>query len=452
MKRSAMATLQYIALDLSSRAIAQYAKYFEFSKEEYSNLVDGLVGNYCSTNLSVISKKELKNNLQIKFDKENSFVLPSIKSNPLFPKTLEKVIPERMARENEFKYTVKIFQNACSWGGDPQNAGLMIPFLKDTNLVAFVFRQMAGLSIDWDEPKNSTTLIADKKTQPVFCTGVICRKTTHEKFDRQAYHALGGSNVYEDLRHLYCEDMKWLYFSPKENDPRITKIMNSLTLEEEIFINSQFMSLITGVPDFLLNVEKFNKGDDIFRAVVDQMMQDWAQKSVNNFSQELFFEEPLTLELIDRKFYFNETTPELKLIFDVNLGEFDRINQSVGKVKLEFELKVLKSFLRSYLQSKYDLDLRSSEARERLITQFKRQITNDVQKAREKLILPPWKGDLERIIVNEIDEQLLLKDRNQLQLSGKGFKKIMIEINYAPFALKYINYQFNVQRDAEKKK
>jgi hypothetical protein len=451
MKRSAIATLQYIALDLTSRALAQYAKYFDFSRAEFANMVDGLVGNYCSVNLSVISKKDLKNNLLIKYDKENSFLLPSVKNNPLFPKTLQSAVPERTARENEFKYTAKIFEHACSWGGDPQNAGLLLPFLKDTNIMAFVFRQMASFTIDWDAAKNLTTLVPDQNTQPVFCTGVICRKTTNEKFARQAFHALGGNSVYEDLRHLYCEDIKWLHFSPKENDPRLVKIMNSETLEEEIFLNSQFMSLITGVPDFLLGVEKFNKGDDVFRTVIDQMMNDWAQKSVTNFSKELFFEEPLTLELVDRKQYFDELSPELKLLFDVNLGEFDRINQSVGKVKLSFELNVLKSFLRAYLQSLYDTDLKKPEAREKLTTLFKRQITKDVQSAKEKLILPPWKGDLERIIVNEIDEQLLQKKVSRLQLNGKGYKKILIEINYAPFALKYINFQFNVGQDNKKK-
>jgi hypothetical protein len=61
--KTVIATLQYIALDLTSRAIPQYAKYFEFNREEYVNMVDGLVGNYCSSNISVISKKELRNNL-----------------------------------------------------------------------------------------------------------------------------------------------------------------------------------------------------------------------------------------------------------------------------------------------------------------------------------------------------------------------------------------------------
>ncbi len=441
-ERSITATLQYITLDLISRAIPQYAKYFEFTKEEYGNLVDGLVGNYCSSNLSVISKKELKNNLLLKFDKENSFVLPTVSNNKLFPEPLKGIIPERLAKENEFKYTIKIFQNTCSWSGDPQNAGLLIPFLKDSNIMAFIFRQMSGKSLDWMEASNLVTLKNDKNTLPVLCEGLICRKASKEYFENKIFHSVGGNSIYEDFRRLYCEDLKMLSYKPKEYDPRLAKIMNSITLDEEIFLNSQLSALITGVPDFLLGVDKFSKGADVLRSTTDQMMDEWANKSVSLFSKELYFEEPLTLELVDRKFYFNTYTPELKMEFDINLGEFDRINQSIGKVKMSFEINVLNSYLRYYRQAIIDLNSKALVEKERLISQFKLQITNDVQNAKDKLIIPPWKGDLEAIIVNELTDQLLLKDPQMLKLAEPGFHKINIEINYAPFALKYINHQF----------
>ena len=446
MLRSMMATLQYIALDLSSRAISNYAKYFEFTRDEYTNLVEGMVGNYCSVNLSVISKKELKNNLYIKFDKDNSYVLPSVAKNPLFPKVLQTLLPEKLARENEFKYTVKLFQYACSWGGDPRNAGLLLPFLKDTNIMALVIRQMAGKSIVWDYYKNKNYLKEDHQTQQIWCDTLICRKTTKEYFESHVYHALGGSDVYNDLKRLYCQDVKLLNYLPKENDPRLAKIMNSISFDEENFLNSQLTSLITGVPDFLLNADSFSKGEAIMRASIDQTMYDWAEKSVANFSSELFYEEPLTLELVDRVQYFTRHDARFKLVFDVNLGEFDRINQDVGKIKISFELHVLRSFLRYYRRAFMDLDPRLTNEKELLLKQFKLQITKDVQNAKEKLIIPPWKGDLEAIIANELGEQLALKTNKAMRLDTeeKGFLVIPVEINYSPFALKYINYQFNV--------
>jgi hypothetical protein len=152
--------------------------------------------------------------------------------------------------------------------------------------------------------------------------------------------------------------------------------------------------------------------------------------------------------LVDRKQYFNKYSPEFKIIFDVNMGEFDRINQDVGKVKVSFEIPILKSFLRYYRQAMLDLRYHEKSDEALLISQFKLQITDAIQKAREKLIIPPWKGDLEAIIVNEIGQQLVLKSLDSLNLSSTGSQKIIIEINYAPFALKYINHQFSMLKSA----
>ena len=120
-KRSLFSEIQYIGLDIVSRALPQYAKKLEFSRDEYVNLVDGLIGNFCSANLSVVSKKELKNNFLVKYDKENTFKLPNVSGNPYFPDNLDTYLPPKTALEQEFKYTVKLFQSVCSWGGDPSN-------------------------------------------------------------------------------------------------------------------------------------------------------------------------------------------------------------------------------------------------------------------------------------------------------------------------------------------
>jgi hypothetical protein len=90
--RSTMALIQYIGLDLSVRALPQYAKALDFSREEYKNFVEGMVGNNCSNNLSVISKKELINNLFLKFDKENNFKLPDVSGNPYFPDNMDSYL------------------------------------------------------------------------------------------------------------------------------------------------------------------------------------------------------------------------------------------------------------------------------------------------------------------------------------------------------------------------
>ena len=448
--RSSVAIAQYIGLDLAVRALPQYAKALEFTSDEYKNFAESLVGNNCSSNISVISKKELLKNLFLKFEKENNFKLPNTEGNPYFPDNIKTYLPEKKALENEFLYTVKLFQSLCSWSGDPNNLGLMVPILKNGTLMSFFIRQMNNQSIGWKESDNTLYLKEDKNTVQVWCDNLICRKTPREKFWAKAYFSIGGTNFGEDLKRLYCEKFRNSDYKPRESDPRIAKIMNTISTDEENFINAQFIAIISGVPDFLMRGDKFSDGEETLRSSVDYAWTRWAKVMGENFTRDLLFEEPLTLELVDRKQYYNFRSPDLKIVFDVNLGEFDRINQMAGKLKVKFNINIQNSFLKFYLTAMKPLGFKDSAEKTRLQNRFKLQITKDVQSAREKFIIPPWKGDLEGLIVNEITSQILDTPEKFLQLDRPGTRILGVEINYGMFALKYLNHQFNVQRNQEK--
>ena len=453
-KRSVMSTIQYIGLDLTARAIPQYAKALEYTREEYVNLVEGLVGNYCSTNLSVISKKELMNNLLLKFDKDNNYKLPSVVGNPYFPDNLDTYLPPKKAIEQEFLYTVKLFQSLCSWGGNPVNPGLMVPILKNSALMAFFGRQLSSESIGWKESDNTVFLKQDNQTTHVWCDNLICRKISKENFNAKFFYSVGGTSIKDDIKRLYCEEFRMSDYKPKESDPRIAKMMNSMTFDEENFINSQFIALITGVPDFLIRAEKYTDGVDLFRSSMDFVWNKWAKKVSENFTTDLLFEEPLTLELIERSQFYNYRSGKLQVSFDVNLGEFDRINQRNGKMKVTFNIKVANSFFDYYRKALKELNgmnlAEKNREKSRLINRLKIQLTRDVLSAREKFLIPPWRGDLEALIANEITSQILDTPDKYLKFNEPGERSIEIEINYGIFALKYINHQFNVKKGLEK--
>ncbi len=90
--------------------------------------------------------------------------------------------------------------------------------------------------------------------------------------------------------------------------------------------------------------------------------------------------------------------------------------------------------------------------KERLRNRFKIQMTRDVNLAREKFIIPPWKGDLEGLIATEITSQILDTPEKYLDFTKPGMREIEVEINYGIFALKYINHQLNVQKAQERNK
>jgi hypothetical protein len=448
--RSVISEVQYIGLDLASRAIPQYAKFFEFSDDEYQNLVDDLISNHCSANLSVISKKELKNNLFLKFKKENSFKLPSIKGNPLFPDNLETDLTIKKMREQEFKYTVKMFNSLCSWSGDPTNPALMLPFLKNGALMSFINRQMNNKALEWKENENAVYLKDDFKTTQVWCENLICRKTYRENFLNKLIYSVGGTKFSVDLDSLFCEYFKLLDYVPIQTDPRITKAIKEITFDEENFMVAQYLALITGVPDFLIGLDKFKEGEDMLRSSIDYAWLSWARAQTQNYSKDLYFEEPLTIELVEQRLSFNPNSPDLKMILDVNLGEFDRINQVVGKIKMNFKINIPMSYLRYHREALKHLDFNHPEDKEWLINRLKLQLIKDINYARDLLIIPPWKGDLAYLLARELSEIVHIHDDKFYKSDDSGMKTLTIEVNYSPFALRYLNHQFNIRQKESK--
>ena len=80
-----MATLQYIGIDLTLRAISDYSKELELKRGDFNNLIQNLTNNFCSKNMTIISQRQLKKNFELKFNSNKEKVqVPSIEKNPFF--------------------------------------------------------------------------------------------------------------------------------------------------------------------------------------------------------------------------------------------------------------------------------------------------------------------------------------------------------------------------------
>lgn len=447
--RSMMATLQYIGLDIAVRAIPKYAKYFEFTNEEYMNLVDGLVGNWCSQNLTIISLKTLKDNFKVKFENENTFQLPTLGKNPLFPEYLSKFISEDKAREREFHQTLDLFKSFCSWGGDISNAKLMVPLLRNPQIMSFVVRQMAGLKLSWSKRDQGFHYTDEPNSTRVLCRNLICRRESALRFKENIPKVVGSRGLQDDFQRNYCESLRDLDFDMKEQDKKILDRIKSMTFDEQNLQVSQMIALLTGVPDFLVRSEKFSDGKNFMRASVDQIWDEWAKKQSAKFGKDLLFEESLTLELVDRSLFFNSFEKEFKVIFDVNLGEFDRVNQVLGKITTKFDIKVSRGFLNWARRQMLSSEDNFLELREKAKERFKLIVADYVEEARFKFSIPPWKGDLEELIVREVLSQLSTFKGDLFEMDDRGIATIPVVFNYGPFALRYIHYLHKVNENQE---
>lgn len=451
LKRSISATLQYVGLDLAVRSIPKYAKYFEFTDDEYSNLVNHITGNFCSKNITVIGIKELKKNLLLKFNKQNSFELPYIKGDPLFAKELQNVNTIDKSREYEFLQTIDLFKSLCSWGGGT-DLRMMDIYLKNPVIFSFIIRQLTGVKIDWEPNKNKLVYSENKSSINVLCNNLICRKTDHSKFYKNIPRVIGSDNLESDLKRLYCSKFNNLSIKKSHNIPEVNTWMKSFSAVDRKLLIGQFIALITSIPDFFVRAEKFSDGKKFLKSSFLESWKTWAKERGSYLNKELYYEETLTIEKVERKFYFNKYIPKFKVVFDVNLGEFDRVNQVVGKLNVNFNSKVSKKYLAWARTQWLDVADGHREKRKGIVENMAKHVAIDVNKANKKFIIPLWKGKLERLVAIEILEQLAKYRGDYFKRDNNGFSTISIDLNFGTFALKYINRQFIIKQNLKKKK
>lgn len=450
-KRTLVSTAQYIGLDITVRALAKYGQFFEFSDQEYENLTNHLVGNYCSENLSVISKRQLRK-VMIKHFKDDSggLALPTVKGNRYFAEKVEGLQTEDKKRRRELYYTVNLFKSFCSWSGDADDLGIMVHLIQNPLFYTFVERQLTGKKLTYDKLNSRVKLERSEDTVQVGCQNLICRKKSFEQFNIQFPKSVGHSSIKNDLNGLYCEDFSKMDFNFKIKDQRLKKFIDSTSFDEKNLMVSHLIALLTGVPDFFLWQRDFKDLETLSRLSLEQFWTKWAQSFTDKLGKDIYYEEALTMELVDRNLYYHPSRPDFKVVFDVNLGEFDRVNQIAGKVKSSFEIKLTLKFLKWARKVWQNYDPREPEVKEELDKQFLVRIAPLVQKIQKKFIFAPWSQGLEKIILKEILYQIAHYNGDYFSRTHSGIITIPIEINFAPFALGYMRYQQLTQKAVEK--
>ncbi len=452
-KRAIGSTMQYFTLDIISRSLPQYAKYFEFSLEDYTHLVDGIIQSSCSNNLSIISKKTLRNNFILRFKNDSEFRLPSVIGNPLFAENLQDLQPTKNAMEVEFKYATELFRSACAWSGASEDYGLMTPLLKNPMLFAFIVRQLEGQELEWKSATNSLQKRKTDKVLNTWCENLICRRVTPQKFKLNVYRMIGSDNLSEDLKKLYCEEISSRDYDLKATkDEGLIKKMKARGFEEENFLSSTLIALITGVPDFISRAKNFSDLEEVFRSSVDSTWLNWAKNQMENVKREVYYEEPLTFELVRNDESFKPFDSRFDLYFDINLGEFDRSVERLGKIQSSFEFEIptqLILYVRNELIHSDPRDKISAENRQKRVYA---NLEKHIEELKKRFIVLPWKGDLTQFVTQELVEQVGLKEPKAFQFMNTSTVKVKLHLSYGAFALKSIKHQRDVLNNSKVQK
>jgi hypothetical protein len=456
-------TLQYHALLESSKALGRYAYLLGLAESDYGEFVNNLVGGYCSKNLTIISHKKLKEELTEAYHQE--IKIPDVIKNPYFNPIAKKMIYQNTVSSKEFYYTTEVFKAFCSWGHDPYHLGLISDFLRSPALMAFSAREVSGLKLKWNLESKKVSLVQDPtRSKRVLCKNMFCRPSSVKDFVDYFSKINGSTQVRDAAARLYCSKLRtedygqafYKNFKQDENGHKVTnkviKLGQGLTDLDRRMMVSQLTALITKVPDFVLRLENKENIKQLLSSDLDDRWNNWATESLERSSANIFYEEPLVIEKINRKKYFNNLKENFKVEFDVNLGEIDRSVERIGKISLEFALKVPKNLMRFTRMKKrtYDPNLKTDlSSLENLVVAH---IKKDLASYNEKFTNPLWNERMANLIADEILIQADAYAGNFFAQLKQEMVEIPIRLNFGPFALKYLYHKNQIRLNQENDK
>ncbi len=447
-KRIYLTTLQYMLLDISTNYMATYAHYFDFNEEEYENLINNLVGNHCSENLTTLSLKQLRQNMRARFSKNKGLALPSVEDDPFFTKAMSRVNTGPDAKKKEFYWTVELFKSSCSWAGDIENARLLVPLARNPLIAAAVIREISGLGLSWDKELEKVIRIPIENGLRISCKNLICRKGDNATFLKQVPKAVGSNNLQNDFERLYCAQFRDLDYTLKNQEPKILSKIKSITFDEENLLSGQLFSLMSGYPDFFVQAENYSDLMAFMRSPMDRTWDKWAREQNANYKKTMTYEESLTVELVDPELYYSNVKPDFSVELDINQGEFDKSLNIKGKLRLKVELKVKKKFL-SWVRDNWKIIDEKKEVNkaERIRIPFRVRLSDTFKELKEKFPIVPWNDALKDVVVNEFSRQISAYEGNYFTVKNEGVVSLPIYLNFSPYALKHMRYRYLIRKN-----
>jgi hypothetical protein len=442
-RRSIAATLQYVGLDISMRAIIEYSKKLELSEDEFKNIVDNLLENTCSKNISVYSIRLLRNNFFHLYNTSTNFQLPSIKNSPYFPENVKKLTNSIQAKENEMNLTLKNFRAFCSWGGDTDDYRLMAPYVSNPFIMSLVFNHLLRRNILWDTQMRTLTFEDNEDSVQVACEDLICRNKDEVRFNRLFPRMVGTTDLYGDLETLYCGHFRNESYRPGNPVDKINKWVKAQTIEDPYLEVLQFLSLYTGIPDALISSVKYKDLIKSLRESFDLRWQKWASLKTNQFVSDLLYEESLHIDLVPMAKSIEIKKGDFQLVFDYTLGELDRVLDVNDKIHSTFHLEFPRSYLkwlrRSFILANNVSDFTKMNSLMEKVTTY---INFQLEAKKKLFLIPMWNEKMGTILAREMVSQLTSYKGMYFNDFGHEKMKIPVKFRYGLFALQYLRNRF----------
>ncbi len=442
-RRSMAATLQYIGLDTTIKAIGAYAQKFKLEEDQFNILKKNLVKNYCSQNMTVFSLKTIEKSLEYYYQNPPQEMIPSVLSSPFATNKFKETSEHEKARSKEFDFVIKSFRSFCSWGGEVEDYRLLTPYLSNSFIMSEVIKNMSGLKREVHEKTLEVLSLKSDATVQVVCEDLICRKRPEDVFKEKFPLSLGSTGRQEDLIKNFCHHFKSLV-PPKETIGQVSEWIKKAEPEDPILETSFFISLITGVPDFFNGVESYQEVIPIVKSSIQEGWDHWATGILTGFSQDFLFEEAMKIRLRERK---SEKVKKFSLIFDITMGEMDRVFKDNDKLSVNFEIKLSKNYLlklkTKWIQLQNEVDTQGQE-------EFKKKVSSDlgvILKDKEKLFSQKiWSEEFFHLVAEELIDQSVSYEGPLFQSYKEKMISVPIKFTYGLFALSFLKYRADVAK------
>ena len=400
-----ISSIQYGSLNAVVKNISALARKSNFSIQEFQVFSNNIVTNFCSDNLTIISKKELNNNLNYYFNhvsdsKETIHIGP-------YNNTLKGLVKTDSYMRNQLNAAVHAFRALCSWGGTPSDLGLLNPILKSPHIVSYILDKIGDEHIDF---------------RPIRCSNLICRSTELSNDERIKFVATA--------KEYYCYYFSDIKIRPNPKNETLSLWTKETTDDDFIYQTAQVISALTNQPNLLALTDGVNN-KNIFSSRFDDFFYKWANKKLEYFSVNIPFEERLSLS----KVRVDKDGENREIIFEVSYGEIDQSRNLIGKVNTKFKFKIDQKLL-SYIRNEIEFPVNWSLKKER---HLKMVIREHLKESSHKIFSNYFTFIDKQYFFDEVSDAIF----NDISNGGSHFLKSFsgtynLNFYFGHFALNYL--------------
>ncbi|MAZ49687.1 MAG: hypothetical protein CME65_14090 [Halobacteriovoraceae bacterium] len=448
--RSTIGTLQFLGIDILSKAIAKFARKLEMPQNEFETLSKNIVQNYCSPNFTVYSHKTIEDNLINNFKTDAKFDLPSFSESKYFPESIKRRLGTLDATKKQFHYSILNFRALCSWNGDESDYRLLVPYLKDPMIMSYVFNNLIGQKLSVNLEEKRVDIAVDPEASKIACEDLICRKRTNEVFKRIFPRMIGSTRLQDDLYGLYCERYSRLRINTNNAHPKIKKWASEMTPYQRQLEVINFKSLMSGIPDPIMGLEEFQDIAVVMKNGVLERWNKWSNRQVKRVQASQLYEEPLEIELVSAIDSPETRRGDFAIKFNIGLSEIDEVLEDVDKIDAYFSLEFESRYLAStrerltFFYNRGDF-INSSQVKE----SFEKRIFEMIKDKEKYFNIKLSREDFSKLLAEELLGQLNNYRGRELKKLSREKITIPVRFSYGLFALQYIHQKFIYEQKSQ---